>query len=110
MSDWDLPKPQPDINQKTDIDGMDFSKLHTGQNDPKEEQVKVTKSLIPVPTIDEEKALEEMTEKIDNKLTKMEKRNQQEKYTMYQRTYIGQLSEEEESDVDSDYSKNNYFN
>ena len=37
------------------------------------------------------KALEEMTEKTDNELTKAEKRNQQEeeKYMMYQRAYIG---------------------
>ena len=72
MSDWDLPKPQPDIAQKTDVNGMDFSKLHIGQNDPKEEQVEVTKSLIPLLTIDEEKALEEMTEKTDDELTKVQ--------------------------------------
>ena len=40
-----------------------------------------------------------MAEKTDDELTKVEKRDQQEeeKYTMYQRTYIGQPSEEEES-------------
>ena len=30
LSDWDLPKPQPNIGQKTDVDGMDLSKLHIG--------------------------------------------------------------------------------
>ena len=111
VSDWDLPKPQPNINQKTHIDRMDFSKLHIGQNDPKEEQVEVTKSLIPLPKIDEKKAPKEMTEKTDNELTKVEKRNQQEeeKYAMYQRAYTGQLSEEEESNMDSDYSESGYF-
>ena len=100
LSDWDLPKPQPDIDQKTDIDGMDLGKLHIGQNDPKEKQIDVTASLIPLPTIEEEKALEEMTEKTAE-LTKVGKRNQQieEKYMMYQRAYIEQLSEEEESDT-----------
>ena len=78
MSDWNLPKPQPNINLKTDIDRMDFSKLHVGQNDPKEEQVEVTKSLTLLLTIDKEKTLEEMTEKTYNKLTKVEKRNHQE--------------------------------
>ena len=50
-----------------------------------------------------------MTEKTDDELTEAEKRNQQEKYTMYQTVYIGQLSEEEESDMDSDYSESSSF-
>ena len=82
LSDWDLPKPQPDIDQKTDIDGMDLSKLHIGQNDPKEEQVKVTESLIPPTTTEEEKAPGDMTENTDDKLTEVEKRSQQEEESM----------------------------
>ena len=27
LMDWDLPKPQPNINQKTDIDGLALSKF-----------------------------------------------------------------------------------
>ena len=86
--DWDLPKPQPDIDQKTDIDGLDLSKLQIAQDDPKEEQDNGTELLIPLPTT---KALEEMTEKTYNELTGVEKKYQQEeeKYMMYQRTYIG---------------------
>ena len=104
-----MPKPQPNINQKTDIDGLALSKMQIGQNDSKEEQVNVTELLIPLLTT---KALEEMTEKTDDELTKVEKRDQQEeeKYMMYQRTYIGQLSEEEESNTESDYSGSSYFN
>ena len=75
MSDWDLPKPWPDINQKTDVDGLALSKLQIGQNDPKEEQVNVTKLLIPLPTTN---ALEEMAEKTDDELTKVRNRHQQE--------------------------------
>ena len=107
--DWDLPKPQPNINQKTDIDGLALSKLQIAQDDPKEEQVNVTELLLPQPTT---KALEEMTEKTDDELTKAEKKYQQEeeKYAMYQRTCIGQLSEEEENDMESDYSGSSYFN
>ena len=75
MSDWELPKSQPDISQKTNADGMDFSKLHIRQNGPKEELVKVTKSLIPLLILDEEKAPEEMTEKTYDELTKVEKKN-----------------------------------
>ena len=53
-----------------------------------------------------------MAEKTNDELTEVEKRVQQEeeKYTMYQRMYIGQLSEEEESDIESDYSGHHYFN
>ena len=53
-----------------------------------------------------------MTEKTDDKLTEAEKRNQleDEKYVMYQRACIGQISGEEESDTESDYSEGDYFN
>ena len=109
LLDWDLPKPQANINQKTDIDGLALGRLQIQQNVPKEEQVDVTESLIPLPTT---KALEETTKKTDDELTRAEKRDQQEeeKYVMYQKTYIGQLSEEEESDKESDYSGSSYFN
>ena len=106
---WDLPKFQTDIDQKMDVDGLALNKLQIGQNDPKEEQVDVTESLIPPLTT---KALEKMAEKTDNDvLTKVEKRDQQqeERYVVYQRTYVGQLIEEEESDRESDYSGYRYF-
>ena len=95
LTDWDLPKLQTDIDQKTDVDGLVLSKLQIGQNDSKEEQVNMAESFIPPLTT---KAPEEMTEKTDDdELTKVEKRDQQEeeKYTVYQRMYIGQLSEED---------------
>ena len=46
-----------------------------------------------------------------NELSKAEKKQQQEeeKYVVYQRTYIGQLSEEDESYTESDYSGYSYF-
>ena len=81
--DWNLPKPQTDIDQKTDVDELALSKLQIGQNDQKKEQVDMTESLIPPLTT---KAPEKMAEKTDDdELTKAEKRDQQEKYTMYQR-------------------------
>ena len=108
LTDWDLPKPHSDIDQKTDIDELALSKLHIGQNDPKEEQVDVTGSLIMPSTT---KTLEEMVEKTDGELAKAEKKYQQEeeKYTMYQGMYIGQLSEEEECNTESDDSGCSYF-
>ena len=54
-----MPKPQTDINQKMDVDGLALSKLQIGQNDPK--------------------ASEKTSEKTDDdELTKAEKRDQQE--------------------------------
>ena len=109
LMDWDLPKPQTDINQKTDVDVLALCKLQIGQNDPTEEQVDVTELLIsPLTT----KAPEKMAEKTDNDdLTKVEKRDQQEekKYATYRRTYVVQLSEEEEGDAESDYSIYSYL-
>ena len=45
------------------------------------------------------------------KLSEVEKRLQkeEEKYNLYGRVYVGQLSEEEENDTDSDCSTYNYF-
>ena len=74
------------------VDGLALNKLQIGQNDPKEEQVNMTGSFIPPPTT---KALEEKAEKTDDdELTKVKKRDQQEKEksVVYQRMYIGQLS------------------
>ena len=101
-------KTQPDIDQKTDVDELALSKLQIGQNDSKEEQVNITELLILLPTT---KALEKTNKKIDDELTEVEKRDQQEekKCVMYRRTYIGQLSEEEESNTKSDYSGSSYF-
>ena len=43
-------------------------------------------------------------------LSEVEKRLQkEEKYDLYRRVYVGQLNEEEESDMDSDCSTYNYF-
>ena len=46
-----------------------------------------------------------------NELSKAERKQQQEeeKYEVYQRTYIGQLSEEGESNTESDCSGYSYF-
>ena len=91
-----------------DVNELTLSKLQTEQTDPKEEPVNMTDSLIP-PLIT--KALEETAEKNDSdELSKVEKRQQEEKmHAVYQRRYVGQLSEEEESDTESAYSGYSYF-
>ena len=90
------------------VDKVDKDKLHIEQDSPKKEQVEVTDSLVPLPTSEEEKATMEVTME---ELTEVEKRYQlkEEKYVLHQRAYIGQLSNEEESDTGSDYSGYSYF-
>ena len=74
MSDWDLPKPQSEPNPTTDVDKLDIDKLHIEQDSPKEIQVKVTNSLIPLPMSEEEKAtMGETMEETMEGLTEVEK-------------------------------------
>ena len=109
LTDWNTPKPQTDIDHKMDADELAISKLQIRQNDPKEELVDMTDLLVLSPTT---KAPEDMGEKNDSdELSKVERKQQQEeeKYVVYQRTYIGQLSEEKESKTESDNSGYSYF-
>ena len=104
-----MPKPQTDIEQKTDVDELALSKLQIGQSDLKEEQVDSTDSLIPPTTT---KAPNEIVEKNDSDaLSEAEKstKQEEEKCVVCQRTYVGQLSEEEESITELDYSGYSYF-
>ena len=61
--------------------------------------------LIPPPTTSKEEKVisEEMME------AEMRYQQEQEKYVLEQKVYIGQLSKEEESNTGSDYSGYNYF-
>ena len=53
----------------------------------------------------EKASMGEMTKENTEGLTETEKRFQleEEKYVLHQRVYIGQLSDQEESDTESDY-------
>ena len=102
MTDNNMLKPQT-------VDEIPFSKLQIRQNNPKEKLVEVTYSLIPPTTT---KALEDTIQKNDSDNTsKVERKHQQEeeKYKVYQKAYMGQLSEEDESNTESDYSGYSYF-
>ena len=82
-----------------------MDKLDLEHGNPQEEQIQFTDLLILPSTMDEEeKAMTE--EKMD-----VETRYQQEdkKYMLQQKIYVGQLSEEEESDTGSEYSGYSYF-
>ena len=79
-------------------------------SDPKEELIEVTNPLISSPQKTE--TPEDITGNIDGEeLSEAEKRLQQEekKYNLYQRVHVGQLSEGEQSDTDSDNLTYSYF-
>ena len=104
LSDWDLPKSQSEPSSKLGVDKLDIDKLHLEQDRPKEEQIEVTNSLIPPPTTGKEEEKVTMEETMEE-MTEGEKKYQQEgKYTLQEKIYIGQLSKEEERDTGSEYS------
>ena len=110
LIDFSDSKPQVKTEQTMDIDEVAFSKLQIGQSNPGEETLEVTKSLIPPPPVME--APEEATEHTNgHKLLEAEKKHQgdKEKYELYDRIYMGQLSEEAETDMDMDGSMYTYF-
>ena len=81
-----------------------MDKVCLEHDNPQEEQIQVTDLLIPPPTMDkEEKATTE--EKTD---AETRYQQEEEKYKLQKKIYVGQLSEEE-SDTSSDYSGYSYF-
>ena len=110
LSDWDLPKSQSEPNSKPEVDKLNIDKLHLEQDNPKEEWIEITDSLILPPTTSEEE--EKATiEEITDEMMEAEKKYQQEeeKYMLQENIYIGQLSKEEESSTGLEYSGYSYF-
>ena len=107
LIDFDVPKQKMDTEQTMDIDEMPFHKLNLVQDKQEEkEPLEVTQSIVPLPsdpmnvqanTRDEVK--EEGHMDMEIRLQKEE-----EKFTMYNRIYISQLSKEETSDTEMDDS------
>ena len=109
LTGYNTPSPQTDIDKTTDINEVAFSKLHIGQSNLKEEPKEMADSLIPLPLTE---TPGDITGKNDSKeLSEVERKLQQkeEKYKLYQTIYMGQLSEEEESDTESDGLTYSYF-
>ena len=96
-----MPKPQSEPNSKPEVDKLEIGKLHLEQDSPKEEKIEVTDSLILPLTMskEEEKAI---TEEVMEAETKYQQ--EEEKYALQQKIYVGQLSKEEESNTSSEYS------
>ena len=102
LMDYNTPKPQSDIDTTTDVKEVAFSKLQIGQSNLQQEVIEMTDSLIPPPPTE---TPGDMTGKNDGEeLSDRERQLQQEeeKYDLYQRIYVGELSEEEESNTESD--------
>ena len=91
LSDWDLPKPQPNPNSKLEVDKINMEKLSLEHDNPQEEQIQITDSLIPPPKTDEieKTTIEEKTD------ARTRYQQEEEKYKLQQKVYIGQLSDEE---------------
>ena len=109
LTDYETPRALTENNQTTDVDEVACSKLQIGQGGLREEPIEVTDSLIQ-PLLTE--TPEDMTGNNDGKeLLEEERKLQQEEenYKQYQRIYVGQLSEEEEGDTESDCSTYSYF-
>ena len=94
-----------------DIDKVPFHKLNLEQDEQKErEPLQVTQSLVPLPS--EPMNMEATTkDKTEEGQMGMETRLQKEaeKFEMHDRIYVGQLSEEETSDTETDDLAYSYF-
>ena len=109
LTDHNTPRLQTDIDQTSDVNKVAFSKLQFRQSNAKEELIEVTDSLIPPPPTE---TPEDMAGKNNSEeLSEAERKLQQEEesYKQYHRVYMRQLSEEEESDTESDSSTYSYF-
>ena len=92
------------------IDKVSLSKLQIGQDDQKEEPLEVRDSLVPPPPMTE--TSEDMTENTNKEvLTEVERKLQreEEEYKMYDRIYVGLLSYEEDSNMDTNDMAYTYF-
>ena len=108
--DFSDSKPQIKTEQTMDIDEVAFSKLQIEQSNLGEEPLEVMKSLIPPPPVME--ASEKVTEYTNgDELLEAEKglQREEEKYELYDRIYMGQLSKEEKNDMETDGSTYTYF-
>ena len=105
------PKSKKNVEQTMDIDKIPFSKLQKGQDDEKKEPLEVMDSLVPPHPLvtgmsngTTENANEEELMEPERKLQRKE-----EQYAMYKRTYMGQLSDKEDSNMDTNKMSYTYF-
>ena len=110
LIDFSDPKPKTDAEQTMDIDEVPFSKLQIGQDAQKKEPLEVTESLVPPPSMTE--ASDDTVEKTNGEEVMEAERKlqrEEEKYKMYDKIYMGKLSDEEDSDTDTKDMSYTYF-
>ena len=100
---------ETDTGKVTDIDEILSHKLNTGQDEQKEEPLKVTELLVLPPsaltTVEDTNAgTNEGLMEVEVKL-----QGEQEKFEMYNRIYVGLLSKQEDSNTKTDKLMYTYF-
>ena len=101
MIDFDAPTQKTDVEKTVDVDEIPLNKLKIGQDNHEEQPLEVTESLVlPPSTL---AALEDTTENTDEGLTEAEVKleGEEEKFTMYDRIYVGLPNDEESSDKET---------
>ena len=92
-----------------DIDEVASSKVQIKQSNLREEPLEVMKSLIPPPPVTEAQEVTENTNREELSEAEKKLQREEEKYELYDRIYMGQLSNEEESNTDTNSSTSTYF-
>ena len=98
LSDRDLSSPQYNPDSKPEVDKINMDKLGIDHDNPQEELIQVTDSLI-LPSTMDEKEKTTTQEKMDVETSDQQ---EEEEYELQQKIYVGQ-SRDEESDTSSDY-------
>ena len=111
LIDFDVHTEKMNMEQTMDIDQVPFHKLNFGQDNLREkEPLEVMQSLVPLPSDPANVGATTKDETEEGQMD-MEIRLQKEaeKFEMYDRIYVGQLSEEETSDTETDDLAYSYF-
>ena len=107
LIDFEVPKQKTNTEQTKNINEVPFHELNLGQDEQKEQEpLEMTQSLVPQPSdlMDMEATTKDETEGGGQMDMKTRLQKEAEKFEMYDRIYVGQLSEEEASNKEIDES------
>ena len=109
LIDFKAPNQKTDMEKIMDVDEILLSKLQIRQDGCKEEPLEVMESLVLLPST--LGTSEDTTENTDEGLMEVEVKLQreEEKLKMYDRIYVGLLSDEEDSDMETNKLTYTYF-
>ena len=97
-----------DIVQTMDIDEISFSKLQTGQDDQKDEPLEVMDDPL-LPAVETSVDMTKNTDREELMEAERKLQREEEEYMMYNQLYVGLLSDEEDSDMDTNDTAYTYF-